>query len=160
MNSAMFEWPHDHDGFGDDRGHVFMSRKLCQPCRMNEVINLSQALQQNDRPGLLAEYGISLEGTPEALAELLRLLVDKPIGQAMLLIAEQGRHYGIRMYTTSQFDEELFLKDAARFGMDGDQAVLFALNLTPQAGATPKLIADIRPPRLHHSVVQKRPPQH
>ncbi|WP_147373626.1 hypothetical protein [Hephaestia caeni] len=126
---------------------------------MHETTGLSQALQDGGRPGLLAEYGISVEGTPEALIELRLLLAGKPIGRAMVLIAEQGRHYGVRLFATSQFDEQQFLQNAARFGMNGDEAVIFALNLRPQPGSTPKLSADIRPLRLDRTLVQQRSPE-
>ena len=136
-----------------------MRHKMCQFGGMNELTGLSQALQEGSGRGLLAEYGIAVEGTPEALAEVRRLLVGKPIGQAMILIAEQGRQFGIRLFMTSQFDEQLFLKNAARFGMDDEEAVVFAISLMPQPGATPKLNADIRPPRLDFSLPNKGQPR-
>ncbi|MFX4084294.1 hypothetical protein ACKU27_04235 [Sphingobium yanoikuyae] len=135
-----------------------MHRELCERRTMNELTGLSQALQEGGGPGLLAEYGIAVEGSPEALATLRRLLVGKPIGQALVLIAQFGRQYGIRLFTTSQFDEHLFLKDAARFGMDYEEATMFALNLIPQPGAVPKLSSEIRP--LHLGTTRKkRPPR-
>jgi len=136
-----------------------MHRELCEPCRVNELTGPSEALQEGGGPGLLAEYGIAVEGTPDALAELRRLLAGKPIGQAMLFIAQQGRQFGVRLFMTSQFDEQLFLENAARFGMDDEEAVVFAISLTPQPGATPKLNADIRPPRLDFSLPNKGQPR-
>lgn len=93
---------------------------------MNERTALTGA-----RSGLLAEYGIDAQGTPEALAELRRILADRPVGEALVLIVEQGRKYGLRLFATACFDERVFVRDAARFGMDDIQARRFMQNLVP-----------------------------
>lgn len=128
-----------------------MGRNICQACGVNEIAGPSQLLQQRDGPGLLAQYGIIVEGAPEALDTLRRLLRGKPIGEALVLIAEQGRHYGLRLFSSPLFDEQLFLKDAGRFGMDGEQAICFVRNLTPR-------LAPADAPCLDRSVAQKRLP--
>lgn len=95
--------------------------------------------QQKARPAplisssLLSQYGVSVEGPPEGLVHMADLLADFPVGRAMLLIAERGREYGVRLFATERFDELIFLENAACFGLDREQARLFVLNLSKPA---------------------------
>lgn len=65
---------------------------------------------------MLTEYGIAVRGEHEDLMNLAQILADRPVGEAMVLIAEQGRQYGVRLYKTPEFDVDKFFNDAGRFG--------------------------------------------
>lgn len=80
-------------------------------------------------PGLLAEYGIDVAGSSEDVASLGRMLAERPMGEVLVLIAEQGRKYGVRLYASVRFDQRTFEMDAARFGMTFQQARIVSLNL-------------------------------
>lgn len=86
-------------------------------------------LQKMPGAGLLHEYGIDVEATPDALAEMATMLGNRPTGEAMLLIAERGRKYGVRLFASPRFDAVSFVQDAPRFGMNQQQARRVALNL-------------------------------
>lgn len=95
---------------------------------MNDI---SAPLTYRRGSGLLAEYGIAVKGKSEAILSIGEMLADKPLGAALVLIAEQGRHYGVLLFATPTFDEQLFRDDAERFGMDFYQAKHFVESLRP-----------------------------
>jgi len=74
------------------------------------VNEIAKTWQDTPDGGLLAEYGIDVQGTPEAVAEV-------------------GRKYGVRLFMSALFDERAFVDDAAQFHMTEQQARCFALNL-------------------------------
>lgn len=88
--------------------------------------------------GMLAQYGIVLDGDIRedgpslGRAALVKAFTHSPPGDALLLIAETGRKYGLQLYKTAKYDKDRFLRDAWRFGLNEQQAQLFTYNLKEQ----------------------------
>jgi hypothetical protein len=91
--------------------------------------------------GILEKHGIIVDGTPNAVSQLGKMLSLLPVGRAMVLFAEMGRKYGVRLRATPAFDEVAFLHEMKRYGMTQIEVQCFARNLgestEPHAAKTP-----------------------